>query len=61
MKCSHAGITIKPDGIHELDPCLYEEIATIKNCTVIISRCKRCGHIDVSWKRQEDTEEVENG
>lgn len=54
------GLTIKPDGIHELDPCVYEEIQRYENATVIISRCKNCGHIDISWLRQENTREVED-
>ena len=56
-KCSFGeGITIKPDGINELDPCLYEDIEIWHNVTVIVSRCKRCGHIELSWLKQEDTE-----
>lgn len=58
-KCSFDGVTIKPDGMHELDPCVYEDIEMYVNATVIISRCKKCGHIEVSWKRQEDTEEID--
>lgn len=58
-KCSWGeGITIKPDGIHELDPCIYEDIEVYRNVTVIVSRCKRCGNIVISWKRQEDTEDI---
>jgi hypothetical protein len=57
-KCSFDGVTIKPDGIHEIDPCVYEDIKMYSNVTVIISRCKNCGHIEVSWMRQDDTEEI---
>lgn len=53
------GMTIKPDGVHELDPCIYEEIERYCNVTVIISKCKKCGKVDISWERQEDTEEVD--
>lgn len=61
MKCSCGkccypeGMTIKPDGINELDPCIYEPIEEYGNVTVTISRCTKCGHIDISWRRQEDT------
>lgn len=57
------GVTIKPDGKFELDPCLYETVERYKNVTVEIRRCARCGHIDIAWRRQENTEfEVcENG
>lgn len=58
-KCRFAnGITIKPDGKNELDPCVYKEIEKYANVTVIISRCRKCGHIEMSWKRQEDTERI---
>lgn len=66
-KCSWGGgVTIKPDGINELDPCLYEKTEEYKNVTVIISRCVRCGTVLISWKWQENTEclykkgEIEN-
>lgn len=58
-KCEHSGgITIKPDGVTELDPCVYEDIEKYKNVTVIVSRCIYCGHIEISWVRQEDTEVI---
>lgn len=53
------GITIKPDGIHELDPCEYQEVERYANVTISIRRCKKCGNIDIAWFRQEDTEELE--
>lgn len=59
-RCSFPnGIVIKPDGIHELEPCIYEEVERYANVTVSIRRCKNCGHIDIAWHRQEDTEELE--
>ena len=58
-KCKHSGdIIIKPDGANELDPCVYEDIEKYKNVTVIVSRCIYCGHIEISWVRQEDTEVI---
>ena len=51
-------ITIKPDGVNEFDPCLYEEIETYKNVTVHIMKCARCGHIEVSWSRQDNTVDI---
>lgn len=59
MKCKHNGILIRPDGVNELDPCVYEDIAIYHNVTVIISKCKYCGEEMVSWIRQENTEEGE--
>lgn len=57
-RCSFEGVAIKPDGVHELDPCVYEDIEMYTNVTVVISRCKKCGRIELSWLRQDDTEEV---
>lgn len=52
-------IVIKPDGINELEPCIYEEIERYANVTVSISRCKNCGNIDISWFRQDNTEKLD--
>ncbi len=58
-KCSFGdGITVKPDGRSELDPCLYQEIGTYENVTVHILRCVRCGHIEVEWERQKNTIDI---
>jgi hypothetical protein len=57
-KCSCGDMVIKPDGIHELDPCIYEDIEMYTNVTVIISRCQKCGHIEISWMKQDNTEEI---
>lgn len=59
-KCSFPdGISVKLDGVNELDPCVYEIIEVHKNVTVTISKCMKCGHIDVSWERQDNTETIE--
>ena len=59
-KCEFpSGVEIKPDGVNSLDPCIYEEVERYENVTVSISRCKRCGHVEVSWFRQPDTIKVE--
>lgn len=59
-KCKHPdGIIFKPDGVNELDPCIYRDIQKVRNVTVTVSRCIRCGHIDISWQRQEDSEDIE--
>ena len=55
MKCE-LPYKIFPDGENELDPCLYEEIETHENCTVHVLRCKRCGHIEIEWERNEENE-----
>ncbi len=56
-KCCLPGMTIKPDGINELDPCKYEVTEIHRNVTVEILRCQKCGHMEISWYRQEDTED----
>ena len=52
-----AGVTIKPDGVNELDPCVYEDIEVHTNVTVVVKRCTNCGHIEIVWHRQENTED----
>ena len=51
-------VTIKPDGINSLDACMYEEVKRLKNVTISILQCKNCGHTEIAWIRQEDTEEI---
>ena len=50
------GMKIKPDGVNELDPCVYEDIEIHTNCTVIISKCTKCGNLEISWIKNEDCE-----
>ena len=50
------GMKIKPGGVNELDPCVYEDIEIHTNCTVIISRCTKCGNLEISWIKNEDCE-----
>ena len=53
------GLVIKPDGIHELSACCYQEVERYANDTVSIRKCQLCGNIDIAWFKQEDTEIVE--
>jgi hypothetical protein len=57
-KCSFGDIVIKPDGINELDPCIYKDVEMYTNVTAIVSRCERCGNIDIRWIKQDNTEEI---
>lgn len=58
LKCAPPdGVTIKPDGKHPLDPCEYEVKEIHRNVTVEVIRCRKCGHTEISWRRQEDTED----
>lgn len=53
-----------PEGVHlvigknEVDPCLYEEIEKYQNVTITVLRCKRCGHIELEWEKQENTRKL---
>lgn len=48
-------ITIKPDGIHELDQCDFVEVEKLANVTVQILQCRTCGRISIGWLRQPNT------
>lgn len=57
-KCTFPdGMIIKPDGVNELDPCYYVEKEIHRNVTVIVSVCKNCGHVMLSWLKQDNTED----
>lgn len=54
------GITIKPDGIHELDPHDYELSEKYENVTIEILKCKSCGEISIGWYRQPNTIKIKD-
>ena len=57
-RCRHKGnVTVKPDGVNELIPCVMEDKEIHRNVTVIVRQCPVCGRVDISWNRQEDTED----
>lgn len=47
--------SVKPDGVTELDACLYDETAVYRNVTVHVYKCERCGHVELGWERQHNT------
>lgn len=53
------GLSIRPDGEHELDPCMYSLLEVHTNVTVKVYKCVHCGAIDISWERQDNTEDIE--
>ena len=58
-RCSFGeGVVVKPDGINELDPCIYDVIEEYANVTVRVLKCSRCGHVEVEWSRQPDTVKI---
>lgn len=59
-KCKFDGdVIIKPDGVNELDPCVYETIEFYTNVNIEVVKCKYCGNIDIRWYRTENTEEID--
>ena len=48
------GVSLRPDGVHEIDPCIYEEVERHSGCIVHVMRCRRCGHVEISWEKGED-------
>lgn len=59
MECEHNGFTIKPDGVHDLSPHNFKVTQKLRNVTIEILQCKKCGAVSIGWYRQENTEEVE--
>ena len=60
-KCSfREGVSIRPDGVHELEPHAYQETQIIHNATVSILKCKNCGKESVGWLRQPNSYEDDN-
>lgn len=58
--CSHGeGVTVRPDGVHELSPHAYKLTQKLRNVTVEVLTCETCGDVSVAWYRQDDTEEVD--
>ena len=48
------GVTIKLDGVHELDPCVYDRVETMRfskaPVEVALDRCANCGYYEVAWR-----------
>jgi hypothetical protein len=57
-RCEHPDGAIVRIGEHEVDPCLYEEIEKWENVTVVVCRCKKCGHVELEWHMQDNTERI---
>ena len=56
-KCNFpGGVVLKLDSVNELDPCVYEVAEVHRNVTVEVLKCRVCGHTEISWYRQYDTE-----
>ena len=56
-KCSFGdGVEMQICGV-PVDPCSYETIETYRNVTVKVLRCTKCGHMELNWYMQDNTEE----
>ena len=59
MPCHHGeGVTVRPDGVHELSPHAYKLTQKLRNVTVEVLTCEKCGDVSIAGYRQDDTEEV---
>lgn len=52
-------VSIRPDGIHELDLRHWVLERKLRNCTIEILYCPETDEYSVGWYEQEDTEEIE--
>lgn len=58
QRCTHKDEDIVEMFGIPVDACHYEEIERYKNVTVSILQCPKCGHVEIVWKRQENTERI---
>ena len=57
-KCQYPkGMQMNVNGI-PIDPCVYEDCEIYQNVTVIVSKCKKCGHTEIQWKQQDNTQRI---
>ena len=63
LAVSKGGIAMDPSKVlgekFEIDPCRYETTEIYRNVTVVVSKCIKCGNIDIAWIRQDNTEELD--
>lgn len=52
------GVVIKPDGVHNLDPCRYKLSEIHRNVTIEVLKCSVCGHVSIAWRPQPNTEHI---
>lgn len=58
ITCGSDDVSIRPNGIDELDPCMYRDTESFENVTVVISECERCGRTSIGWRRQDNTKRL---
>ena len=52
------GMSVRPDGVHELAPCIYRVAQKLRNVTIEILECPACGKVSIGWYRQDNTEDI---
>lgn len=57
-KCQHGdGAVVNLFGV-PVDPCIYKTVEGYRNVDVYISRCVRCGAVDIRWEPTANTEPI---
>ena len=51
------GVEVKIGGI-PVAPCIYTDRQRLHDVDITISECEKCGAIDISWSKNEDTEVI---
>jgi len=51
------GITIRPDGVHELSPHAFVLAERHTNVDIEILYCPKCGEVSIAWTRTPNTED----
>ena len=51
------GVEAKIGGI-PVAPCIYTDRQRLHDVDITISECEKCGAIDISWSKNEDTEVI---
>lgn len=51
-------ITPKTNTSHLLDPCQFRVSEIYRNVTVEVLTCPICGAVSISWRKQENTENI---
>lgn len=44
------GLTVRPDGVHELSPCRYRQIGVPLEADIEVYQCARCGAISILFR-----------
>ena len=58
-KCNYNGYKMIIGG-HEVDPCDYELVEEVHNCTVQILKCRKCGETSIGWYREGSFDSTED-